>query len=272
MLKLYVFLKINSFLVMRKCKINILMIFVLLVSCNNYHNKENNLSLNICLKNNELKNEKIIDSINKKILAEEFCNDTINNSIVYAEYSYLANDTLYITNKNGLPILQYYLPNYHNKSGDLAGAIIFSIIETIYDNFLYINIYVGDVLPYKAILFDLNTKKIIFENDRYQFYLGHSVNGLYHLFSGGSLGSVGFIAVFDSKNDSLNEMQYYASVFDTNQLKWFGNEFFYYSDIDKKLHGINKWSEKTSSIKVQKYLWKENITLPLNEFTEAFIE
>jgi hypothetical protein len=84
---------------------------------------------------------------------------------------------------------------------------------------------------------------------------------------------VGDLAVYNSNNVLLKEMHYYAINSDTNQLKWSGDEFYYYSDIDKNESTKgNTWSSKTSLIKVQKYLWKENRTIPLNEFAQAFME
>ncbi|MBE9469138.1 MAG: hypothetical protein IMY72_12570 [Bacteroidetes bacterium] len=233
----------------------------LLLSCNNYQNTDSNLVIRSSLKKQALKNENGIDTL-------------IKNTTIRGDYFYLTCDTLYVTNKKGVTILQYYLPNHiQNKKGIKIDINILSIEESIHDNYIYVSMYAGDVLPYKAILVALNQKKIIVENKRYQFYLGYSANGLYHLFEGGSSGSVRDIAVYNSSNELLKETFYYTTISDTNQLKWLGNEFYYYSDIDERFSNKRSaWSPKTCLINVQKYLWKENKTFPLNEFTQAFME
>ena len=237
---------------------------LLLLSCNNYQNTEKNISHTDSIKNQHQKKENSINSlVNRK------------TKIIYGNYSYLTNDTLYLINKKGVTIVQYYLPNhFQNKKGIEINITILSIEESIYDNYLYVSLYVGDALPYKAILVDLKQHRIIVENERYQYYLGHSANHLYHLFEGGSSGSIVDIAIYNSSNELLKETSSYTTIIsNTNQLKWIGNEFYYYSDIDEKFTNERSvWSPKTGQIKVQKYLWKENKTFPLNEFTQAFME
>jgi hypothetical protein len=249
---------------------------LLLFSCNNYQNTEKN-SVSLDSPNNRvLEKDSSIVALNKQTLKNESSNDSINNKnvVIRGGYSYLTNDTLYITDVRGVTILLYYLSNHtQNKKGIDIDINILEIKELIQDNYLYLSIYTGDALPYKAILIDLKRQKIIVENSRYQFYLGHSANGLYHSFAGGSSGSGGDLAIYSSKNELLKETYYYESNSDTNQLKWLGNEFYYYSDIDKNFSNKGSaWSPETSLINVQKYLWKENKTFPLNEFTKAFME
>ena len=258
---------------MIKIFFNLCLLLFILLSCNNYQNTDSNLVIIDSVNKQVLKNENSIDTINKQVLKDKYYIDSsIKKTIIRGNYSHLTNDTLYIADKKGVTILKYYLQcQVQNMNGIDVDINILDIEESIHDNYLYISMYAGDALPYKAILADLKQHKIIVENDRYQYYLGYSANGLYHLFEGGSSGSVGDIAVYNSNNELLKETGYYTSI--ANQLKWLGNEFYYYSDIDEEFSNERSvWSPITSLIKVQKFLWKENETFPLNEFTQAFME
>jgi hypothetical protein len=186
--------------------------------------------------------------------------------------SYYQQDTLYIYTIDDTLIAKKYLaPSLLNPDFNSIIDTSYSIEQQITKDYLYTCLYAGDATPYRAYLIDLQTKKIIVENNSYQFYLGTSANGLYHLFETGTSGSVRVIAVYNSNNELLKETGYYASI--ENQLKWLGNEFYYYSDIDERFSNKrSSWSSKTSLITVQKFLWKDNKTIPLNEFAEAFIE
>jgi len=186
--------------------------------------------------------------------------------------SYFHQDTFFIyTISDSLIAKRYLVPSLLNPDFNNLIDTAYSVEQQVNKDYLYISLYVGDALPYKAYLIDLQTNKIIVENNSYQFYLGTSANKLYHLFETGTSGSVRGIAVYDSNNELLKETLYYASI--KNQLIWLGNEFYYYSDIDEKFSNKrSSWSPKTSLINVQKYLWKDNKTFPLNEFTEAFME
>ncbi len=234
-----------------------------LLSCNQTINKDESSKLAIIEKRSEnisKPNDKS-NQIRKQLKAKG-----IN--------SHFHQDTFYIyTILDSLIAKRYFVPSSLNPDFNNLIDTSYSIEQQIIKDYLYISLYVGDALPFKAYLIDLQTNKIIVENDRYQYYLGNSANGLYHSFSGGSSGSGGDLAIYNSNNELLVETVFYESKSDTNQLIWVGNEFYYYSDIDEKFSNKrSSWSSKTSLITVQKFLWKDNKTFPLNEFTEAFME
>lgn len=189
-------------------------------------------------------------------------------------HSYFYRDTFYIYADTELLIAKkYFKPSINNPD-------INKVIETMYwieqdkiEGNEYISLYVGDATPYKSYLIDLQTNRIIIENDNYQTYLGSSSNKNYHLFETGTAASVRSFAIFNADNELLKRGGYYTSLNDKNQLKWIDNKVYYYDDYRQGTVLPNNLPKlKVQEVYVQKYYWTNERDSITNEFFVAFME